>query len=127
MKIENVSIEIESRRSVALPLGEPYIHAVIPVAIKGVYVLLDSQKPVYVGRSDVCLRNRLDAHARCKFGTHFMWQPVLSTLAGYYLEAYLFHKYSPLYRVRNRIHPDIPSGELATCPFCHSATHLVTK
>ena len=94
------------------------ISALIPTNVTGVYTLLIREKPIYVGRSDVCLKARLLKHELLGVASHFAWELSTNVEYGFYLESFLFHKWQHL-NLLNQNHPGKPSKLLCSCPFCH--------
>ncbi|MEX5268882.1 GIY-YIG nuclease family protein [Kocuria sabuli] len=91
------------------------VRALVPARICGTYLLLDGENPVYVGRSDACLRTRLASHNHRSSATHVLWEPARSPKNAYLLEAHWFHQHD---LQLNQIHPASPAGQSLSCPFC---------
>jgi hypothetical protein len=102
----------------AFPLKARYISMMLPAAKPGSYLLLESSQPVYVGRSDRCVRQRLLSHPLRGKATHFTATITDDARGAYLLECYWFHRYrSDGAGLRNQIHP--PGWQPnAQCPFC---------
>lgn len=111
------AIEPITARRIAIPADQAWISELIPRGASGVYLLLRATTPIYVGRSDVCLRSRLIAHGLLPLSSHVVWEPCPPS-AAYELEAFWYHKLSGAPMFLNRIHPAAPSGTKAACPFC---------
>lgn len=96
------------------------VRALVPPGIIGCYVLMIGDSPVYVGRSDSCLRQRLSRHGHIGFATHFLWQPCKNPVAAFNLESLWYHhlRHDLGRNLLNTIHPDSPSGANRSCPFC---------
>ena len=99
------------------------VRALIPPGVIGCYVLTVGDCPVYVGRSDVCLQQRLAQHGLLGFATHFLWQPCRSPVSAFHLESASYHHLQQTtgLELLNAIHPDSPSGADSHCPFCVTA------
>lgn len=102
-------------KRLAFRLDPPTIRALIPPHTCGAYILLDGETPIYVGRSDACLRTRLATHNHRGSATHVLWEIARTPKSAYLLEAYWFHRQD--FHL-NQIHPACPAGTFATCPFC---------
>lgn len=96
------------------------IRAFIEPDTIGAYFLLDISRPIYVGRSDTCLAQRLSTHNHLDKATHIVWEPCLSPVAAYFLEAAWFHLFRDELPILNDIHPAKPEGWTGNCPFCHA-------
>ena len=94
------------------------IQALIPMGTIGTYLLLCSRTPIYVGRSDRCLRTRLSGHSLLSVATHFVWEPAPAPINAFLLEAFWYHRLAGRPNVLNVIHPAMPSGRTVACPFC---------
>lgn len=70
----------------------------------------------YSGRSDTCGRRRLLAHARAKRATHFRVVELPSPEEAYHMESRYWHL--ALANATNEIHPAMPGGTIAACPYC---------
>lgn len=96
------------------------ITAFLPAGLPGAYLLLDSPaQPLYVGRSDRCLRSRLLHHPLRRRATHFTAAVTDGPRGAFMLESYWWHRYR-LHGVEllNLIHPASNSAVDNTCPFC---------
>ena len=94
------------------------ISALIPVKVTGVYVLLIEERPIYVGRSDVCLQTRLLRHELLGVASHFTWELSTSPEYSFLLESFLFHKWQH-FNLLNQNHPARSTDFFSICPFCH--------
>lgn len=102
----------------ALPAEPGWIRALIPSGHVGAYLLLRDNMPIYVGRSDRCLRRRLCGHEKIAEASHIVWEPCRDPLRAFYLEALWYDQLSHLPSLRNQIHPARPEGNGTPCPFC---------
>lgn len=102
----------------AFRLASGTIRAVIPRGAAGVYLLLKDGAPLYVGRSDLCVRERLATHALAGTATHFVWEPCEDPDRAFVLESFWFHRLRDLPAVLNAVHPASPKGSEVHCPFC---------
>lgn len=103
-------------RERAYALTSWMVRALIPEARIGSYVLIDSGEPVYVGRSDTCLRRRLLQHAHRQRAEYFAYNVHHTRIQAYTMECALYHALTP--QIRNRIHPDSPDRAVVRCSFC---------
>lgn len=95
------------------------VRAMVPPGEIGTYFLLTSAGPVYVGRSDFCVRNRLTAgHPMQNKATHFTWEPRGSGWDAFCQEAFWFHRLRQRGLAANSIHPARPEASSRPCPFC---------
>lgn len=103
-----------------LRLSPWIIKAVIPQNIIGNYILYTFKNgqavPIYVGRSDIDLKNRLLQHAYANKAEYFEFIVQKSSKNAFELECALFHALEK--EIINKIHPDMPNGKKAKCPFC---------
>lgn len=97
------------------------IRILIPSGTIGTYILYEINNesiclPVYIGRSDIDLRNRLMQHA-LNYRAHFFEFMIQSSPENAYIvECSLYHALGN--NIRNIIHPDKPNGIEILCPFC---------
>lgn len=118
----DVSIVLEEIGGrLALPFQRRMIRQVIPPGTTGVYLLLNGKDPVYVGRSDTCLRRRLVGHPLLERLTHVAFEACGSPCRAFYLEAFWFHELMGLPTTLNLIHPARPAASDRPCPFCDTA------
>lgn len=97
------------------------VRAIVPPGRVGVYMLLDEQgHPVYVGRSDSCVRQRLANHEHVGAAAYFTWEPLTSERA-FHIESWWFHHLFGDAATLNRRHPAPPAHSEAGCPFCGNA------
>jgi hypothetical protein len=102
------------------------VRALIPVNTVGTYVLYRADEPVYVGRSDRDLQQRLLQHAACCRGEYFGYDALWHPLAAFEVECSLYHALG--HDVDNVIHPDHPDHLKAECPFClETLTNILTN
>jgi predicted GIY-YIG superfamily endonuclease len=92
------------------------VRALIPPALIGTYVLYRDRKPIYVGRSDRDLQQRLLQHAATIRGDYFTYDVHPNPMTAFDVECSLFHALAD--EVTNLIHPDRPNHQEATCLFC---------
>lgn len=95
------------------------VRAMLPLNHAGVYALLQKGQPVYIGRSDRCLRRRLSTHGYLGVASHVVWEVAASACRAFHLECFWFHHYQ--YRLLNVLHPARPAGTTLVCPFCSPA------
>lgn len=103
----------------AFALNAPSITAALPKGSIGAYLLLTAGgSPIYVGRSDTCLRQRLLRHPLRRKATHFTATVVSAPHEAYMLECYWWHRY----RRDGTPHINLshPAGQpqISHCPFC---------
>jgi hypothetical protein len=94
------------------------VRALLPRATTGTYILTDGPKPIYVGRSDRCLRTRLAGHPLQQSATHFIWEPCDTAAKAFLLECSWYHSLRLEVPLINQIHPATPAGNNFPCPFC---------
>ena len=92
------------------------VRAMLPQNLIGAYLLLRGRVPVYVGRSDTCLRTRLSTHNHLGPATHVTWEATRTPVAAFHLESFWYHRHHR--SLLNRIHPAAPAHTGGTCPFC---------
>lgn len=102
----------------AFVLESAIVRAVIPRGSVGVYLLLKNGIPIYVGRSDSCVRERLATHVLASVATHFTWEPCSDVRRAFVLESFWYHRIRDLPEVLNAMHPASPVASEASCPFC---------
>lgn len=113
----------EGNGSVALRFTRSVVNMQIPAGTIGAYLLLRHEQeqatPLYVGRSDTCLRRRLTRHPLRGRATHFVAAPTANCHQAYAIESAWYHRYlvtnTP---ITNQIHPASPTGTGRRCPFC---------
>jgi len=105
----------------SFPFTRRYVHASLPAGVPGSYLLLDrTGRPLYVGRSDQCLRQRLLSHPLRARATHFTTAVADNPRGAFLLECYWWHRYRrDGLELLNKIHPATYEAR-ATCPFCRS-------
>jgi hypothetical protein len=92
------------------------VRALIPPGAVGTYVLYRGEEPVYVGRSDRNLQQRLLQHAAYCRGEYFGYDVHWHPLAAFEVECSLYHALR--LSLENVLHPDHPDYLEADCPFC---------
>lgn len=104
----------------SFPFTSRYISASLPAGLPGSYLLLNrTGRPLYVGRSDQCLRQRLLGHPLRGRATHFTAAVADSSRGAYLLECYWWHRYRrDGVELMNRIHP-ATFDPAVPCPFCN--------
>ncbi|MGW3031196.1 hypothetical protein ACWDCB_08160 [Streptomyces sp. NPDC001178] len=95
----------------------------IPTGTIGAYLLLRHEQqqttPLYVGRSDTCLRRRLTRHPLRGHATHFVAAPTANSQQAYAIESAWYHRYlSKGVPIINQIHPASPARTGRCCPYC---------
>lgn len=116
-------------RQLAFLATPAVVRALVPPNRPGVYMLLQMQSPLYVGRSDHCLQTRLAGHPLLSMATHVSWETCGTPQEAYRLESAWFHALGVTAGLLNQIHPARPAGEPNSCPFCSTGdcqawTHL---
>ena len=103
------------------------IKLLIPRGYIGTYSLYrrGQTKPVYIGRSDTCLRNRLLCHAQAKRADYFDYDIQWTREKCFIAEYSAYH--SLLGKTDNIIHPAPPKGLQIQCPFCRSTFNKIRK
>lgn len=95
------------------------VRALIPPNYIGTYRLfqggLNVAEPSYVGRSDTCLRRRLEMHARGQRAAYFDYDIHHTAEQAYVVECAAYHAYPT---ATNLIHPARPISAVMVCPFC---------
>lgn len=121
--MKSISLTAGSSARFAFRFVPAVVRTLIPPGIIGCYVLTVGDCPIYVGRSDTCLQQRLAQHDLLGFATHFLWQPCRSAIAAFNLESASYHhlRQTTGRELLNAIHPDSPSGANRRCPFCVAA------
>lgn len=94
------------------------VRQIVPANTPGVYALFVDRRPVYVGRSDRCLRSRLVRHNHAALASHFSWRAARSAWQAFALESAWFHWMVEHGQGLNAIHPAKPVGSHGVCPFC---------
>lgn len=97
------------------------VYALIPSKVIGAYLLFNNDKPVYVGRSDNCLRRRLINHPFIEVASYFLWNICHSKFHAFCVESFWFHKFQHQTQLLNIIHPAKPVGCQTFCPFCETS------
>lgn len=96
------------------------VYAMIPCKVVGTYLLIKNGVPLYIGRSDRCLRRRLSSHPLLGNASHFVWEVCCSPFQAFCLESFWFHRLQNQPQLLNIIHPARPVGLERLCPFCNS-------
>lgn len=100
------------------------IRAMIPAGTIGTYTLWDDGKPIYIGRSDTCLRRRLIEHASKRpAGLYFTFDVSRSPQDAYAMECSLFHAIGD--DTTNIDHPPRANHEDPACPFCRESLDTI--
>lgn len=95
------------------------IRAMIPESTIGTYTLWAVDAPIYIGRSDTCLRRRLLEHAAVRpDGIRFTFDVSRSMQDAFALESSLFHALGDV--TANINHPPRAGRTDPACPFCQS-------
>jgi hypothetical protein len=118
MARELPEIAFESPWRLAFRADRRTLARLIPPHTIGTYLLLRGGSPIYIGRSDCCLRSRLVSHERLGSAEHVVWEIYTSAMAAFYSEAAWFHRLVTSKYCLNQIHPAAPLGGAATCPLC---------
>lgn len=109
-------IELGTASRTAFPFTRRTVDAFVPLGVVGVYLLLNVERPVYIGRSDQCLRTRLRSHGHYASATHIVWNVCRTPIEAFLLESTWFHALG-LDKL-NRIHPARPRYSAVRCPYC---------
>lgn len=97
---------------------EPWlVRALIPSGKAGTYLLYRFGKPIYTGRSDQDLRNRLVTHAQMRRADYFGFMTYPDAERAFDMECALFHTLRPM--TTNLIHPASPKGSQRHCFICN--------
>jgi hypothetical protein len=114
-----VMIEIfDGPRRFAFVAEASTLRRLIPERAIGTYLLLRAGRPVYIGRSDSCLRARLAGHERLGMADHVVWEICRTSIEAFHGESAWFHRLRDSADCLNTVHPAPPVGASATCPFC---------
>ena len=89
----------------AISLWPSLIRGTVPRGALGAYCIYRGRVPVYVGRSDRCVRARLLAHAASRRGTHFVWEVAPTARAAFVLESLWYHRLLDRKEATNLVHP----------------------
>jgi len=109
--LDDIKIEFVEHESVAIPYDAAWINEMIPANTLGAYILLEETKPIYIGRSDTCLKRRLLKHNHRSKATHLIWQIAKSPLQAYQFESYWYQWAIEHGGFINQISPAKPSSE----------------
>jgi hypothetical protein len=113
-----VRLQAGSRRRLAFRFTPQTIRLHIPGLVIGSYLLLDHGHPVYIGRSDTCLRRRLESHPLLGMASHVAWEAASSPERAFLSEAFWYHELQRYHQVLNLVHPARPAGSDRNCPYC---------
>lgn len=95
------------------------IRAMIPEGTIGTYTLWSADAPIYIGRSDTCLRRRLLEHAAVRADdVRFTFDVSRSIQDAFAMECSLFHALGDV--TSNIDHPPRARRTDPACPFCQS-------
>ena len=72
----------------------------------------------YVGRSDTCLRRRLQEHSIKGIYEAFVFRESETIKEAFDIECREWHMFKTLGQLDNSIHPDSPSRLPYKCPYC---------
>jgi hypothetical protein len=114
----HVTVVHEGRRRHAYPMMADVVRGLLPSGYAGAYMLLAGQTPIYIGRSDTCVRTRLASHPHMQRATHFVWEICRNSWHAFVLESALFHSLQHAPGMLNLAHPARPSTDPRPCPFC---------
>jgi hypothetical protein len=112
---------------VARDYAPAIVSAIIPRNTLGVYILFKRiagiVAPIYVGRSDSCLRQRLRTHNYRDRATHFAFSSSPDVEGAFHDECSLYHTYADEEEagLLNEIHPPIPRHTGLKCRICSLA------
>lgn len=96
------------------------IRAMLPTDTIGTYTLWSGATPVYIGRSDTCLRRRLLEHStRRPYGTRFTFDVSRTPQDAFAMECSLFHALGDT--TSNIEHPPRANRADPACPFCRGS------
>lgn len=116
----HIDLLVGRRQRVAFRFDAAIVRQHLPAGVVGSYLLLDGRVPVYVGRSDSCLRRRLKNHPLLGRASHVTWEPTSSLGRAFMLEAFWFHELHGEPSLLNIAHPARPAGSTWRCPYCPS-------
>jgi hypothetical protein len=102
----------------AIPASHSWIRAMLVPRIAGAYVMLQDGIPIYVGRSDRCLRQRLLTHEKLALATHLHWRVCATPRKAFEQESFWFDHFSKVHSLHNSIHPAVPNCDPRPCPYC---------
>lgn len=116
-RVVHVELVMGDRVRLAFRSTSAAVRLHIPGNVIGSYLLFDRRRPAYVGRSDTCLRRRLEGHPLLGPATHVAWEAASSPDRAFLIEAFWFHELRSDARVRNLAHPARPAGSARRCPY----------
>lgn len=102
----------------AMRYSAALVRELLPAGVSGAYLMFNGSAPVYVGRSDACLRTRLSTHPLLGVATHVLWEPTKSAFHAFVLECDWYHRLESSPARLNVIHPARPGGSERVCAFC---------
>ena len=99
------------------------IRSVVQKHHLGAYILGDERSGHfifrYVGRSDHCLQTRLLTHGLLYHCPYFIFSYTDTAKEAFALESKWWHdRKNNGIHLLNASHPDSPSGEMVSCPYC---------
>ncbi len=121
-----ISLSESELKRYAFRFDSNVVRAMLPAGVIGAYLLLRRNAPVYIGRSDHCLRSRLANHPMLGRATHVAWEPCRGPFQAFCLEAFWYHRILTLDQHKNLVHPARPAHDERGCPFC-SGSETVTS
>ena len=116
MNLENVTFEFSGFDCMAVPLTSSWISELIPNNTIGAYLLWNEIEPIYVGRSDNCLKTRLITHNHRGEATHVTWQVANTPSQAYQFECFWYSWAKQQNRCLNQIAPARPSKQNSISP-----------
>lgn len=112
-----ISLDAGATNRLAIPADPGWLRVLIPSSVIGSYLLLDNDRPIYVGRSDTCLQVRLANHELLGSASHVIWEVCSSARQAFHMESFWYDRLKPG-GLLNQVHPARPAGHLWPCPFC---------
>jgi hypothetical protein len=94
------------------------VKALLPPGRPGIYLLYRNGQPIYIGRSDHCVRRRLLSHPLAGVATHVVWEFCRTPVHAFHLESFCFHRLLGQPGMLNRAHPGRPPGTRSQCLTC---------
>jgi hypothetical protein len=113
-----VHVVLGTRQRLALRFDPATVRLHLPNGVLGSYLLLSGRNAIYIGRSDTCLRRRLESHPLLGTATHVAWEAAASPERAFLAEAFWFHELRRVGHTLNIAHPARPAGSTRACPFC---------
>lgn len=100
------------------------VRVMLPEHTIGTYTLWSPDAPIYIGRSDTCLRRRLIEHtATWPKGTRFTFDVSRTVQDAFAMECSLFHALGD--STANIDHPPRANRADPACPFCLSSVTAI--